>query len=384
VFSIPWDNSSESALIQIYQSPDNNYVGAVPAFNSSAVLLGATQQLPLESLLDDADREAQTARDQQGWFQTTSLFKPEPVCGGNLSVHKCSLHHAVVEYNVVVSNGTLSLGSQSWQDDKVLFQTCVLTFTYLRKCFELTRFHSPTWSLPTTFAPTQDLEGPWDPTLHWVGWLTNEFNDEIDISTSDKEGKWAGANKRDFSLAKRFIHGDITNMSCSTTFGDPTQFVLDRLREVAFRTAVVAATVADPVVLFGNAELAQEGLSQAQNWTQNVDLIGQRRSATYTVSIPFLACAIACSFLAVVAIVPLYWKARSEMSVLRSFNPLDVAHVFDAPLFQHIHEKDMETYVRKEQGLKRVRYSPKESDNGDDVGAMRILLEDRDTAAVAE
>jgi hypothetical protein len=254
----------------------------------------------------------------------------------------------------------------------------------LRKCFKLTRFYSPTWSFPTTFAPIQNSEDPWGPTFHWVQWLTSEFNEEIDTSIDDDKGLWDGANTRGYSLAKRFIHGDITNISCSTTFGDPTQFVLDRLREVAFRTAVVTATVADPVILFGSAELAQEGLSRAQNWTQTVDLIGQRRSATYTVSIRFLACAIACSLLAVMAIVPLYWKARSEILVLRSFNPLDVAHVFDAPLLQNFHEKDMETYVRKEQGLRRVRCLSKESDNGDDAGAMRILPENRDIAAVAE
>jgi hypothetical protein len=143
---------------------------------------------------------------------------------------------------------------------------------------------------------------------------------------------------------------------------------------MAFRTAVVAATVADPVILFGNAELAQEGLPRTHNWTQNVEFIGQRRIVAYTVNIPFLACAVSCSLLAVVAIVPLYWKARSEILVLRSFNPLDVAHVFDAP----------ETYVRKEQGLRRVRCSSKESDNGDDVRAVRIIPEHRDIPAATE
>jgi hypothetical protein len=211
-----------------------------------------------------------------------------------------------------------------------------------------------------------------------------EFNEEIDIYTSGKEGGPFSTTNIRHLLAKRFIHGDINNVSCSTTFRDPTQFVLDRLREMAFRTAVVAATVVDPVILFGNAELAQEGLPRAQNWTQNVNLIGQSHIIAYTVSIPFLACAIACSLLAVVAILPLYWKAGSENFLLRSFNPLDIAHVFDAPLLQYVHEKDMETCVRKEQGLRRVRCSSKESDNGDDVGAVRILPEDRDIAAVAE
>ncbi|CAI6332970.1 unnamed protein product [Periconia digitata] len=365
VSSVPWDNSSDSALRQMYQASDISIGSAVPIFNSSAVLPGGIQKYTFDSSLDDAAREAQITAEQQGWFQTTSLFKSEPICGGALSVHTCSLHHAVVEYDVVLSNGTLSLRSDNWQDDNVLFQT-------------------PTWNFPTTYAPVQDLSEPWGPTVHWVSWLMAEFNEEIDMYTEGKEGGPSGGANRRYLLAKRFIHGDINNVSCSTTFGDPTQFVLNRLREMAFRAAAVAATVTDPAILFGNVELAQDGLSRAANWTQNVELIGQRRVVAYTVSIPFLACAVACSLLAVVAMAPLYWKARSEIVVLRSFNPLDVAHVFDAPLLHHVHDKDMETYVRKEQGLRRVRCSVKESQDGDSSRAMRIISGDRHTAAVAK
>ncbi|KAF1979695.1 hypothetical protein BU23DRAFT_636905 [Bimuria novae-zelandiae CBS 107.79] len=352
VSNIPWDNSSDSALRQMYQDPDTSIGSAVPLFNSSAVLQGGMQESTFNSSLDDAAGEAQVAADQQGWFQITNLFKSESVCGGNLSIHKCSLHHAVIEYNVVLSNGILSLRSQSWQDDNVLFQT-------------------PTWSFPTTFAPAQDFSDPWGPTVHWVSWFMAEFNEEIDIYTSGKEGGPSGGANIRYLLAKRFIHGDINNVSCSTTFGDPTQFVLDRLREMAFRTAVVAATVSDPVLLFGNAELARKACHGLKIGRKMLNL------STRDISLPIL-------LLAVVAIVPLYWKARSEILVLRSFNPLDVAHVFDAPLLQYVYEKDMETYVRKEQGLRRVRCSSKESDDSDDVGAVRILPEDRDIAAVVE
>jgi hypothetical protein len=118
----------------MYQDPDTAFGSMVPIFNSSAVLLGEKQELTFNSSLDDAASEAEVAADQQGWFQITNLFKTESVCSGNLSIHKCSLHHAVVEYNVVLSNGILSLGSLSWQDDNVLFQTYVLISTYLPKC----------------------------------------------------------------------------------------------------------------------------------------------------------------------------------------------------------------------------------------------------------
>jgi hypothetical protein len=117
----------------MYQDPDTSIGSAVPLFNSSAVLPGEFQELTFNSSVDDAAGEAQVVADQQGWFQVTNLFKSDSVCGGNLSVHKCSLHHAVVEYNVVLSNGILSLRNQSWQDDNVLFQTYVLIPIYLRK-----------------------------------------------------------------------------------------------------------------------------------------------------------------------------------------------------------------------------------------------------------
>jgi hypothetical protein len=123
VSSIPWDNSSDSTLRQTYQGDETSIGSAVPIFNSSAFLPGGTQESTHNSTLNAAAGGAQVVADQQGWFQITNLFKTESVCGGDLAVHKCSLHHALVEYNVVLSNRTLSLKSQTWQDDKVLFQT---------------------------------------------------------------------------------------------------------------------------------------------------------------------------------------------------------------------------------------------------------------------
>jgi hypothetical protein len=98
---------------------------AVPAFNSSAILPGGMDDSPY----DPSDQmlkggEAQKAADLRGWFNITNLFKNEAICGGDLSLHKCSLHHAVVEYDVTLSsNGIVSLRNENWQDDKVLFQT---------------------------------------------------------------------------------------------------------------------------------------------------------------------------------------------------------------------------------------------------------------------
>ncbi|KAH5581680.1 hypothetical protein HBI24_130090 [Parastagonospora nodorum] len=351
---IPWDNSPNSTVIQMYQDPENQIGSAVPAFNSSAVLASGMDD-SISNRSDNTDRNAKIATEHKGIFQVTNLFKSEPICGGDLSLRKCSLHHAVVEYDIALTNGTMSLRSENWQDDKVLFET-------------------PTWHLPTPPFPTifDNPAYPWSPSEHWVSWYMAEFNEEISIYSEGDGGPFAGANIR-LSLAKRFIDGDINNVSCSTTFRDPTQFVLNRLREIVFRTAVAAAAVADSVLLFGNAELAEQALSRTQNWTQNIDVIGQRHFVAYTMNTTYLVCAVIVSLLAVVAILPLYWDAKGDIVVLRSFNPLDVAHVFGAPILPDLNEADVRSYVQKEEGLKRVRCSVEQSESSEDVGLVRVM-----------
>lgn len=201
----------------------------------------------------------------------------------------------------------------------------------------------------------------------------SEFNEEISIYSDGNGDPFAGANPR-FLLAKRFIDGNINNVSCNTTFRDPTQYVLNRLRKIAFRTAVAAAAVTDSVILYGNDELAQQALSRTQNWTQNVDVIGQRRFVAYTVNTTYLVCAVFLSLIAAVAVLPLYWGAKGGVVVSRSFNPLDVAHVFGTPILQDVHEANVGRYIRKEGGLKSVCCSVEQSDSGEDVRLVRVLL----------
>jgi hypothetical protein len=84
-------------------------------------------------------------------------------------------------------------------------------------------------------------------------------NEEIDIYADGDGGPYSGNNPH-FMLSKQFIYGNINNVSYSTSFGDSTQFVLDRLREMASHNAVGAAAIADPVVQFGKPELVRNGL----------------------------------------------------------------------------------------------------------------------------
>ncbi|KAF2184724.1 hypothetical protein K469DRAFT_739323 [Zopfia rhizophila CBS 207.26] len=343
--TIPWDDSENSTVRDQFQYSGNRIGGAVPSFNSSAYLQGVAF-----SEEGDADEDAFEAAENRGWFDVVNLFKTEPVCGGELSVSKCSLHHAVVEYAVDLRNGTMSLLHDHWQDDTVLFQTA-------------------TWK----FAETDTL---WGPTTQWAAWYTGQFNQEVSIYPDGDNGPFEGVDNR-FLLAKRFINGNINAVNCSTTFSDPTQFVLDRLREMAFRTAVAAGNVTDNNTLFGLPSLVEEGFPLTQNWTQKVALAGEKYVVTYSISIPYLVCAGIASLLAVVAIAPFYWNWR-EMPVSLSFNPLDVANAFDAPLLQDAYcEKTIQDYVRKESGLRRLKYSARASNGGADMLSAKMKWEDK-------
>jgi hypothetical protein len=139
---------------------------------------------------------------------------------------------------------------------------------------------------------------------------------------------------------------------------------------MAFRASVAAAAVNDSTLLFGNAELYQQLHSRADNWTQDIEVTGQKQFTAYTMNITYLICAVLCSLLAVVAITPLYW---GDILVLHSFNPLDVARVFDAPILQDVSEAKTENYVRGENSSQRIRYSSKRME----ITQLPVALDDR-------
>ncbi|KAF2132764.1 hypothetical protein P153DRAFT_382391 [Dothidotthia symphoricarpi CBS 119687] len=343
--TIPWDTSENSTVRQQFQDTSNRIGGAVPSFNSSAYLPDVVW-----SETGETDVDSFTAAETRGWFDVVNLFKTEPICGGHLSISRCSLHHAVVEYEVKLQDGIVSLLHDHWQDDTVLFQTA-------------------TWNLTN---PNTN----WGPTTQWASWYMGIFNQEISIYPDGDNGPFAGVDVR-FLLAKRFINGNINAVNCSTTFSDPTQFVLDRLREMAFRTAVAAANVTDLDVIFPTPLLLEQGLPLTQNWTQQVSLNGEKHIVAFGVSVPYLICAIVSSLLSVIAIAPLLWNSWRKGFVQVSFNPLDVAHVFAAPLLEEANcEKNMEDYIRKESGLQRVRCSANRSDGTTGMLLAKMNMED--------
>jgi hypothetical protein len=107
--------------------------------------------------------------------------------------------------------------------------------------------------------------------------------------------------------------------------------------------------------LFFNSSLIDSGISNIRNWTQQVSVTQDKILVVYTISFPYFICAIIASLLAVVGVAPLYWRAWG-LSRPHSFNPLEVANAFDAPLLAGLKIDGKVKDVAQQAGQIRVRY----------------------------
>jgi hypothetical protein len=118
---------------------------------------------------------------------------------------------------------------------------------------------------------------------------------------------------------------------------------------MAFRAAVHAGNISKPEHRGLPAVLGPDYDDRArlmiQNWTQIVDVEGQKSIVTFNISIPYLISAVAVSLLSVAALAPFYWNWKEGPPPL-SFNPLHVANAFDAPLVQDAEKELVEQRVR--------------------------------------
>lgn len=139
------------------------------------------------------------------------------------------------------------------------------------------------------------------------------------------------------------------------------------MREIAFRTAVAAASTANMAILFGNTSLIDTSLPLIKNWTQTVEYRARETRTVYSISYPYLLCAVVVSLLGVVAVIPLYdgwWELGRPVS----FNPLEIAKAFDAPILERVDGNPVKEQIVEQSGLERVRYGVVDRDGGEGRG----------------
>jgi hypothetical protein len=108
----------------------------------------------------------------------------------------------------------------------------------------------------------------------------------------------------------------------------------------------------------------EQNFTTAKNWTQSVNYIGTEMKPVYRTNWNYMAVAIVVSLLGVLGVAPLYYGWRDiPKSNIGSFNPIEIAKAFNAPLLDVVESARMSDIIGQVGG-ERVKYGADASIGG--------------------
>lgn len=243
-------------------------------------------------------------------------YKSKPDCTGELTVKKCSLRAATVEYPVIINSNQSTI---TLDPNTTIFDDAV-----------------------SSIINVPDLRIQGSSTLGGIYLaLNNQYNSSAHMRFVGAVGYeiiTTGSTANSYAVLGT---GDTATNNCSLSFKDPTADLLARARELMFRTALAAA---DP-----------------RNRT-HVRTVPAQQSATHQVfesHYLFLGLALLVTLLAVVGVLLTfngYWVLGRSVSM----SPVEIAKAFNAPLLRSSNgngDSNAEaTALVEEIGKRSVRY----------------------------
>jgi hypothetical protein len=227
--------------------------------------------------------------------------------------HSCTLRSGIVEYPVLITNGTVSFLSKDWQNDTFVEELLLDPFPYLGVGgFIVAGFAQAASDLFSSTASMYD-DGVLGVVVQFSGLMSNQY------LKASPDGSYPSA----------------VNMS----WHDPMDDMINIMREIAFRTALHAAA--------DNRTLA--------NSTQTVPFSGAENQTIYVTDYRFLILGVAISLLGILAVVPTFWGCWEDGREV-SMSPLEVAKAFDAPLLSSADYNATAAQLIDQIGSKGVRY----------------------------
>ncbi|KAJ9610455.1 hypothetical protein H2200_005232 [Cladophialophora chaetospira] len=212
----------------------------------------------------------------------------DPGAVGYLRNRVCALRGGIVSYSVTVSNGTLlSLRSSSWKDD--------------------------------TFLEDRGLEGIQGTTISNLAGFYLAANYLFTSSASLSFGGGVGwIMNIDGLTAAQYSTSANTSSGFNTVWTDPTDDMIDGMREIAFRTGLqIGKNTSYP------------------NSVQQVQYTGQHQQTVYRTDHRFTVAAAAVSILGIAAVLPTF-SGFTRLGRGMTLSPLEVAKAFNAPALQDV------------------------------------------------
>lgn len=145
------------------------------------------------------------------------------------------------------------------------------------------------------------------------------------------------------TLANQFMQNSNNSIK---TWGDPTDFMINQLRDISFRIALQAA----------------KDNATAGNATQTVEYTGSRSETVFVSNFSLVAAASAVNIVAVLAVL-LTFKGWWALGRAVSLSPLEIAKAFDAPLLRDAESNATSGQLGRQVEEFQVRYG--------DVGVQR-------------
>ncbi|KAH8687651.1 hypothetical protein BGZ60DRAFT_522299 [Tricladium varicosporioides] len=251
-------------------------------------------------------------------FNYTSLYKTGSECWGDLNSAQCTLQPALLQYNVLLDNNTISLDPQyTYKDDKVI--------QYLP-------------------AISNNAQGP---TTH--GGMALALNS---MFSSTSHLRFTGAvgydQTTDGISALQYAVSGLNSggiYSCPAYWADPTGDMLAATRELAFRTSLHAANITNTT----NIQTVQ---------ATSVEIV-----TVYSSHYLYLGLALLFTLLSAICIVPIFmgwWILGRHVSL----SPIEIAKAFDAPILANSDSNLGAEDLLVEVGKKQVRYGATANGSG--------------------
>ncbi|KAL8704462.1 MAG: hypothetical protein Q9201_002378 [Fulgogasparrea decipioides] len=241
-------------------------------------------------------------------------FKGTSECAGELEVRNCTFKAATVDYPVVI-NGNKSVielaPRTNMSDDHVV--------KVIDGVVEgMNAYRTTLGGFSKTLMDTYQSSA----------WMS--FGGAVNYITTT-EGATAS---RYATLAPDSSSSDIGARSCSISYGDPTEDLIQAVRSMMFRTAIAAANASD---------------------LQTVTALDTITVPVYQSHYLYLGVAIGFTALAWLATLPMFigwWHVGRNVSM----SPIETAKAFSAPMLQHSDPNANVDELMKEVGERPVRY----------------------------
>ncbi|KAK2778789.1 hypothetical protein CKAH01_11563 [Colletotrichum kahawae] len=272
-------------------------------------------------------------------FTYDSVWKAETGCPSDTESKKmvsqhCTLRPAIVDYPVVVINGTLSLDPNYgyWSDKTVSIET------------EEQMRDDVDPNMPVNITQGSSTFGG------IASLLVRRFSSRVSMKIENGGWKQEAEGLLAFELAR--YDRSMLNGSCALAFTDPVPWVFQAVRELMFRAS------AD--VPIDDYQRRRSRFSLDENYVlpgQKQRLQGEHRglSTIYVANHSYLYAAAAITFLTGLMITPLFY-GFANLGRQVSLSPLEIAKAFDPPQLREAASNSDAKALLRSLGNKQVNY----------------------------